>query len=274
MYVQCRAHCKVAAPFRSCTLPVVTTSCGGIPRAHSKTACIFAAPLRLRYSAQLYANSDSLIRLASTTAMRANFRPICSSHGPYVCTTAIQASTICPTSRWTRPLEKVLRATVPPHCPLQTGMFGEGPDQPPQFRRVDHLIDHQHFEQAGTWQRTAARFIRIAIKDRLQVNALQSREQQRDDGDRLDHTKPHSGLIPHLSLPDREKVCIAATSSVKFFNKLYLYQCHTYGTGLYGSILPALVPTKPDKEMREKLGESRDDIGVDGPQERQFLSCS
>src|ERR671931_2876105 len=111
-------------------------------------------------------------------------------------------------------------------------MFGEGPDQPPQFRRVDHLIDHQHFEQAGTWQRTAARFIRIAIKDRLQVNALQSREQQRDDGDRLDHTKPHSGLIPHLSLPDREKVCIAATSSVKFFNKLYLYQCHTYGTGL------------------------------------------
>jgi hypothetical protein len=33
-------------------------------------------------------------------------------------------------------------------------------------------------------------------------------------------------------LPDREKVCIAATSSVKFFNKLYLYQCPTYGTGL------------------------------------------
>src|SRR5918996_5053176 len=78
----------------------------------------------------------------------------------------------------------------------------------------------------------AARFIRIAIKDRLQVNALQSTEQQRDDGDRLDHTKPHSGLIPHVSLPDREKVCIAATSSVKFFNKLYLYQCPTYGTGL------------------------------------------
>jgi hypothetical protein len=33
-------------------------------------------------------------------------------------------------------------------------------------------------------------------------------------------------------LPDREKVCIAATSSVKFFKKLYLYQCPTYGTGL------------------------------------------
>src|SRR2546430_13100796 len=111
-------------------------------------------------------------------------------------------------------------------------MFGEGPDQPPQFRRVDHLIDHQHFEQAGTGQRTAARFITVAIKDRLQVNALQSREQQRDDDDRLDHTKPLSGLIPHLSLPDREKVCIAAKPSVKFFNKLYLYQCPTYGTGL------------------------------------------
>src|SRR5918992_2385677 len=222
----------VAAPFRSCTLPVVTTNCWGILRAHSKTACILAAPLCLRYSAQLYANSDSLIRLASTTAMRANFRPSRSSHGPYVCITAIQASAICPTSRWARPLDKVLRATVPPRAFCKPGVFGEGPDQPPQFRRVDHLIDHQHFEQAGTGQRTAARFIRIAIKDRLQVNALQSTEQQRDDGDRLDHTKPHSGLIPHVSLPDREKVCIAATSSVKFFNKLYLYQCPTYGTGL------------------------------------------
>src|SRR5256886_17188048 len=111
-------------------------------------------------------------------------------------------------------------------------MFGEGPDQPPQFRRADHLIDAQHFEQAGTGQRTAARFITVAIKDRLQVNALQSREQQRDDGDRLDHAKPLSGVIPHLSLPERDKVCIAATPSVKFFNKLYLYQCPTYGTGL------------------------------------------
>jgi hypothetical protein len=64
------------------------------------------------------------------------------------------------------------------------------------------------------------------------VAVIQSREQQRDDSDRLDHTKPHSGLIPHISLPDREKVCIAAISSVKFFNKLYLYQCPTYGTGL------------------------------------------
>src|SRR5918996_5111402 len=78
----------------------------------------------------------------------------------------------------------------------------------------------------------AARFIRIAIKDRLQVNALQSTEQQRDDGDRLDHTKPHSGLIPHVSLPDREKVRIAVTSHLKPFNKLYLYQRPTYGTGL------------------------------------------
>src|SRR5918996_742595 len=89
----------------------------------------------------------------------------------------------------------------------------------------------------------AARFIRIAIKDRLQVNALQSTEQQRDDGDRLDHTKPHSGLIPHVSLPDREKVCIAATSSVKFFNKLYLYQCPTYGTGLTRRIVGLSVLT-------------------------------
>src|ERR671930_515779 len=167
--------------------------------------------------------------------MRANFRPIRSSHGPYVCTTAIQASTICPTSRWTRPLDKVLRATVPPTALCRPGCSVRVRISPRSFVVWITLIDHQHFEQAGTWQRAAARFIRIAIKDRLQVNALQSREQQRDDGDRLDHTKPHSGLIPHLSLPDREKVCIAATSSVKFFNKLYLYQCHTYGTGLYGS---------------------------------------
>src|ERR687895_757734 len=87
-------------------------------------------------------------------------------------------------------------------------------------------------DQAGTGQRTATRFIRIAIKDRLQVNALQSREQQRDDGDRLDHAKPLSGLIPHLSLPDPEKVRIAVTSHLKLFNKLYLYQRSTYGTGL------------------------------------------
>jgi hypothetical protein len=61
----------------------------------------------------------------------------------------------------------------------------------------------------------------------LQVNAIQSREQQRDDGDRLDHTKPHSGLIPHVSLPDREKVCIAATSSVKFsINSIYINVLH------------------------------------------------
>ena len=53
-------------------------------RAHSKTACILATPLCFRYLAQRYANSDSLIRLASTTAIRANFRPIRSSHGPYV----------------------------------------------------------------------------------------------------------------------------------------------------------------------------------------------
>src|SRR5918992_1608139 len=99
----------------------------------------------------------------------------------------------------------------PAQCLLQTRVFGEGPDQPPQFHRVNHLIDHQHFDQAGTGQRTATRFIRIAIKDRLQVNALQSREQQRDDGDRLDHAKPLSGVIPHLSLPDREKVRITAS---------------------------------------------------------------
>jgi hypothetical protein len=48
------------------------------------------------------------------TAMRANFRPSRSSHGPYVCITAIQASTIYPTSRWARPLDKVLSATLPP----------------------------------------------------------------------------------------------------------------------------------------------------------------
>jgi hypothetical protein len=89
---------------------------------------------------------------------------------------------------------------------------------------VDHLIDHQHFDQPGTGQRSATRFIRIAIKDRLQVNAIQSREQQRDDGDKLDHAKPLSGVIPHLSLPDREKVRIAVTSHLKLFNKLYLYQ--------------------------------------------------
>src|SRR5919198_1233814 len=86
------------------------------------------------------------------------------------------------------------------------------------------------------------------IKDRLQVNALQSREQQRNDSDRLDHTKPHSGLIPHVSLPDPEKVCIAATSSVKFFNKLYLYQCPIYGTGLcpaHGDDREGLVPYEP-----------------------------
>src|ERR671930_873182 len=166
--------------------------------------------------------------------MRANFRPIRSSHGPYVCTTAIQASTICPTFRWTRPLDKVLRATVLPSALCRPGCSVRVRISPRSFAVWITLIDHQHFEQAGTWQRAAARFIRIAIKDRLQVNALQSREQQRDDGDRLDHTKPHSGLIPHLSLPDREKVCIAATSSVKFFNKLYLYQYHTYGTGLFG----------------------------------------
>jgi hypothetical protein len=58
----------------------------------------------------------------------------------------------------------------------------------------------------------------------LQVNAIQSREQQRDDGDRFDHAKPLSDVIPHLSLPDREKVRITVTSHLKFFNKLYLYQ--------------------------------------------------
>src|SRR5918992_5979859 len=188
MYVQCLAQRKGAAPFKSCTLPVVTTNCWGIPRAHSKTACILAAPLRLRYSAQLYANSDSLIRLASTTAMRANFRPVRSSHGPYVCIIAIQASTICPTSRWATPLDKVLSATVPPR--LQPGVFGDCPDQPAQFLSVDHLIDDQHFDQARTRQRTAARFITVTIKDRLQVDAVQGTEQQRDDCDRLDHANP------------------------------------------------------------------------------------
>jgi hypothetical protein len=39
----------------------------------------------------------------------------------------------------------------------------------------------------------------------LQVNALQSREQQRNDGDRLDQAKPLSGLIPHVSLPDGKR---------------------------------------------------------------------
>src|ERR687895_540735 len=130
------------------------------------------------------------------------------------------------------PIGQGIEGHRPAQCLLQTRVFGEGPDQPPQFHRVNPLIDHQHFDQAGTGQRTATRFIRIAIKDRLQVNALQSREQQRDDGDRLDHAKPLSGLIPHLSLPDPEKVRIAVTSHLKLFNKLYLYQRSTYGTGL------------------------------------------
>src|ERR671917_235758 len=142
---------------------------------------------------------------------------------------------------------------------LQTRVFGEGPDQPPQFHRVNPLIDHQHFDQAGTGQRTATRFIRIAIKDRLQVNALQSREQQRDDGDRLDHAKPLSGVIPHLSLPDREKVRIAVTSHLKLFNKLYLYQRSTYGTGLIGN--EAGGGRLPDKAVCFQLTENRLIIG-------------
>jgi hypothetical protein len=37
-------------------------------------------------------------------------------------------------------------------------------------------------------------------------------------------------------LPDGEKIRIAATSSIKLFNKLFLYQQPTYGTGLYQPI--------------------------------------
>jgi hypothetical protein len=84
---------------------------------------------------------------------------------------------------------------------------------------------------------TAARFIGILIKDRLQVDAVQDREQQDDDCDRLQHANPPSGLIPHVSLPDVGKVRIAATSIIKIFNKLFLYQRPTYGTGLIGSIV-------------------------------------
>jgi insertion element IS1 protein InsB len=54
-------------------------------------------------------------------------------------------------------------------------------------------------------------------------------------------------------LPDREKVCIAATSSVKFFNKLYLYQCPTYGTGLWYAI-----DHKTGKLLAYVLGDRKD----------------
>ena len=90
----------------------------------------------------------------------------------------------------------------PAQCLLQTGVFGEGPDPPPQFHRVNQLIDHQHFDQARARQRTPARFIGITIKDRLQVKPVQGSEQQGDDCDRLRHANPPSGFIRHVSLPD------------------------------------------------------------------------
>jgi hypothetical protein len=39
-------------------------------------------------------------------------------------------------------------------------------------------------------------------------------------------------------LPDGEKIRIAATSSIKLFNKLFLYQQPTYGTGLIETNYP------------------------------------
>jgi hypothetical protein len=62
-----------------------------------------------------------------------------------------------------------------------------------------------------------ARFIGIPIKDRLQVDAVQGREQQGDDCDRLRHANPPSSLIPYVSLPDVGKVRIAAT----FYHKAF-----------------------------------------------------
>jgi hypothetical protein len=97
---------------------------------------------------------------------------------------------------------------------------------------TDQLIDDQHFDQARARQRTPARFIGIPIKDRLQGNAVQGSEQQGDDCDRLRHANPPSDFIRHVSLPDGGKIRIAATSSIKLFNKPFLYQCPTYGTGL------------------------------------------
>jgi hypothetical protein len=80
--------------------------------------------------------------------------------------------------------------------------------------------------------KTLARFIRITIKDRLQGNAVQGREQQGDDCDRFRHANPPLGLILYVSLPDVERIPIAATSTIELFNKLFLYQRPTYGTGL------------------------------------------
>jgi len=40
------------------------------------------------------------------------------------------------------------------------------------------------------------------IKDRLQVDAVQGREQQGDDCDKFRHANPPSSLISYVSLPD------------------------------------------------------------------------
>jgi hypothetical protein len=56
-------------------------------------------------------------------------------------------------------------------------------------------------------------------------------------------------------LPDGEKARIAATSSIKLFNKLFLYQRPTYGTGLgyaYRWMKPEVYLEVPDKRQLEK----------------------
>jgi hypothetical protein len=41
----------------------------------------------------------------------------------------------------------------PTQCRLQSGVLGDGPDQPAQFLGADHLIDNQHFDQARARRR-------------------------------------------------------------------------------------------------------------------------
>jgi hypothetical protein len=102
------------------------------------------------------------------------------------------------------PLGKAIGQGIEGHrpapCLLQAGVFGDCPDQPPQFHGVDHLIDHPHFDQACTRQLTAARFLRIAIKDRLQVYPIQGSEQQGDDRHRFNHANPPFELCLAMSV--------------------------------------------------------------------------
>ena len=55
-------------------------------------------------------------------------------------------------------------------------------------------------------------------------------------------------------MPDREKVRLAVTSHLKLFNKLYLYQRPTYGTGLTPRFIEMmLTDTAKRAELQKKV---------------------